>query len=210
MSSPTQRTGASLAIFLIVATLIGWSSVPLFLKHFSHSIDAWTSNGWRYGFSALLWAPVLMYGAMRSSLPGGLWRAAIVPSIFNCAGQVCFTWAHYKIDPGLLTFGLRMQIVFVALGAYLLFPAERRVIRTPSFLLGAVTVFGGTIGTIWRSAPASSSPATPSRSATTCTARDPPSPSPRSASTPPPRWSCSCSSWAIGTARRPPSCRACS
>lgn len=148
MSSPTQRTGTGLAIFLIVATLIGWSSVPLFLKHFSHSIDAWTSNGWRYGFSALLWAPVLVYGLMRSSLPKGLWRAAVVPSLFNCAGQVCFTWAHYKIDPGLLTFGLRMQIVFVALGAYMLFPSERRIIRTPSYLLGAVTVFGGTIGTI--------------------------------------------------------------
>lgn len=148
MPAPEQRTGTPLAIFLIVSTLIGWSAVPLFLKHFSHSIDAWTSNGWRYGFSALLWAPLLVFGAMRGSLPVGLWRAALVPSVFNCAGQVCFTWAHYKIDPGLLTFGLRMQIVFVAVGAFMLFPTERRVIRTRSYLLGVATVFGGTLGTI--------------------------------------------------------------
>ncbi|MBL8745769.1 MAG: DMT family transporter [Phycisphaerae bacterium] len=146
--APAPRTGTALAIFLIVSTLVGWSAVPLFLKHFSHSIDAWTSNGWRFGFSALLWAPLLVLGAMRGSLPAGLWRAAVVPSAFNCAGQVCFTWAHYKIDPGLLTFGLRMQIVFVAVGAFLLFPSERRVIRTRSYLLGAATVFGGTLGTI--------------------------------------------------------------
>lgn len=148
MPDEHPRTGTPLAIFLIISTLIGWSVVPLFLKHFSHSIDAWTSNGWRYGFSALLWAPLLVLGATRGSLPEGLWRAALVPSVFNCAGQVCFTWAHYKIDPGLLTFGLRTQIVFVAVGAYLLFPTERRVIRTRSYLLGAVTVFGGTLGTI--------------------------------------------------------------
>jgi len=121
--------------------------VPLFIRHFAEAIDPWTSNGWRYGFAALLWAPVLVWGAARSRLPRGLWRAALVPSLFNAAGQVCFTWAHYKIEPGLLTFGLRTQIIFVAAGAFLLFPAERRVIRSIPYLLGVVMVFGGTVGT---------------------------------------------------------------
>lgn len=132
----------------IVMTLVGWSSIPLFLKHFSHSIDAWTSNGWRYGFSALLWSPVLILGIMRSSLPPGLWRAAIVPSIINCAAQAVFCWAHYKIDAGLLSFGLRSNIVFVTIGAAIFFAAERRVIRSPGFLLGILMVVGGTVGTI--------------------------------------------------------------
>ena len=117
-------------ILTIVLTLLGWASVPLFLRHFADSIDAWTSNGWRYGFSALLWAPVLVIGFCRRRLPAGLWRAAIVPSIVNCAGQVTFVVAHYKIDPGLITFGLRSQMVFVAVGAYLLFPIERPIIRS--------------------------------------------------------------------------------
>ncbi len=136
------------AVVMILMTLLGWSSVPLFLKHFSRSIDAWTSNGWRYGFSALLWAPLLIVGVMRGSLPPGLWRAAVIPGALNCVAQVCFTWAHYKIDPGLLTFGLRLQIVFVALGAFILFPAERRIVRSNAFLLGAATVLAGTLGTI--------------------------------------------------------------
>lgn len=146
--STSGHTFGFIGILTIVMTLAGWSSVPLFLKHFSTAIDFWTSNGWRYGFSALLWAPVLIVGLVGRRLPRGLWVAAIVPSLFNAAGQVAFTWAHYKIDPGLLTFGLRSQIVFVTIGAAILFLAERRIIRTPGFLVGLCMVAGGTAGTI--------------------------------------------------------------
>jgi drug/metabolite transporter (DMT)-like permease len=128
--------------------LIGWSSIPLFLKHFSHSIDAWTSNGWRYGFSALFWSPVIVVGLSRRSLPPGIWRAALWPSLINCAAQVVFCLAHYKIDPGLLTFGLRSNIVFTTIGAALLFASERRVIRSPGFIAGVLLVVIGTTGTI--------------------------------------------------------------
>lgn len=137
----------TLGVVMIVMTLIGWSSVPLFLKHFSHAIDPWTSNGWRYGFAAFMWAPVLLLAVARNRLPRGLWRAAVVPSVFNMLGQVFFTWAHYKIDPGLLTFGLRVQIVCVAAGAFLMFPSERRLIRSAGFLTGAAMVLAGTVGT---------------------------------------------------------------
>ena len=132
----------------IIATLVGWSSVPLFLKHFSHLIDPWTSNGWRYGFSALLWLPVLVWGAARKSLPPRLWAAALIPAALNAASQSIFCFAHYKINPGLLTFGLRSNIVFTTLGAALFFAAERRVIRRPAYLVGLLMVVGGTAGTM--------------------------------------------------------------
>jgi drug/metabolite transporter (DMT)-like permease len=145
MSPPSQRDD-SFGIMAIILTLIGWASVPLFLKHFADSIDLWTCNGWRYGFSAFLWAPVLVVGLMRNRLPRGLWRAAIVPSIINGFGQVTFVWAHYKIDPGLITFGLRSQMVFVAIGAYLIFPQEREIIRSSRYLVGLVLLMLGTAG----------------------------------------------------------------
>ena len=132
----------------IVLTLVGWSSVPLFLRHFVDLIDPWTSNGWRYGFSALLWAPVLVIGLLSGRLRPGLWRAAIVPSIVNAIGQVTFVCAHYQIEPGLLSFGLRSQIIFAAVGAYLLFPDERRVIRSWSYVLGVIVVLVGTSGAL--------------------------------------------------------------
>jgi drug/metabolite transporter (DMT)-like permease len=81
-------------------------------------------------------------------MPAGIWRASLVPSIFNTLGQLLFGLAPYYVDPGLMTFSLRLQIVFVTVGAALLFPAERRIVRTPMFLAGLAIVFLGTMGTI--------------------------------------------------------------
>lgn len=144
-ASPLSRWAATGTILL---TLLGWSSIPLFLKHFSSAIDPWTANGWRYLFSALLWLPVLLVGLKRDTLPQNLWRAALVPSIFNALGQLLFGLAPYFIDPGLMTFGLRLQIVFVGVGAALFFPAERALLRHLPFLLGLVVVFCATLFTI--------------------------------------------------------------
>lgn len=137
-----------LGAFTIILTLVGWSSIPLFLKHFADSIDAWTANGWRYGFSALLWLPVILLAWKRKTMPPGLWKAALWPSFFNTVAQVCFALAPYYVDPGLMTFSLRVHIVFVTVGAALLFAAERRIIRTPWFLAGVLLVFFGAAGTI--------------------------------------------------------------
>jgi drug/metabolite transporter (DMT)-like permease len=146
MRQTTARTATG--TLTVTVTLLFWSSVPLFLRYFAESIDAWTSNGWRYGVSALLWAPVLVIGAWRRRLPPGLWRAAVVPSIVNATGQVAFCYAHYRIDPGLLTFGLRSQMVFAAVGAYLMFAVERPVIRSRVYLAGVVAVLVGTAGAV--------------------------------------------------------------
>jgi len=146
MPHPPARTATGTVT--IILTLVGWSSVPLFLRYFSEQIDAWTSNGWRYGFAALLWSPVLVLGWLFGRLPRGLWRAAIVPSIVNSVGQVTFTYAHYKIEPGLLSFGLRSQMLFAAVGAYIMFAGERRVIRSPVYLAGLVAVLVGTCGAV--------------------------------------------------------------
>ncbi|HYE03628.1 MAG TPA: DMT family transporter, partial [Phycisphaerales bacterium] len=135
-------------LITVLLTLAGWSSVPLFLRHLAQYVDFWTSNGWRYGFAALLWAPVVVLGVCRRTIPRSVWAAAVLPAVFNTLGQAAFAWAHYKIDPGLLTFGLRTQIAFVAVGAFALFPSERRVIRSPAFLGGVLLVFLGASGTI--------------------------------------------------------------
>lgn len=141
--------GTWTGIVTVVLTLVGWSSIPLFISYFSASLDAWTSNGWRYGFSALLWAPVLVWGWRRGTLPAGLWRAAVVPALFNTTGQVVFAWSFYKIDPTTAAFGLRTQIVFVAIGAYMLFPVERELLRRRPTWLALALVLAGIAGTIF-------------------------------------------------------------
>ncbi len=147
-----KPVSAATGIVTVVMTLLGWSSVPLFIAHFAEKIDVWTSNGWRYGFSAFLWAPVLVWGWSRGKrdggLPAGLWRAALVPALVNSLGQVAFAWSYYNVDPTTATFGLRMQIVFVTAGAYLLFPSERAILRTKTSWVGIAMVLMGIMGTI--------------------------------------------------------------
>ena len=147
-TTPPSRHPAWQGPTMIVLTLMGWTSIPLFLKHFTHLIDGWTANGWRYGFSALMWLPVLIWAALKHKTPPNLWRAALPASLFNIGAQICFGLAPYYIDPGLMTFSLRVQIVFVTIGAVLLFPAERKTIRSWGFLTGIILVLSGTIAVL--------------------------------------------------------------
>lgn len=152
MSTPDQHPAPALsrgtAIGTITLTLLGWSSIPLFLKFFTDKIDPWTANGWRYTCSALIWLPILLLHYRRGTTPRGLWKAAFLPSCFNALGQALFALAPYYIDPGLMTFSLRLQIVFVSIGAATLFPLERALLRRPAFLVGLVTVVLATLFTV--------------------------------------------------------------
>lgn len=144
---PERNTAAGIVTILLA--LSGWTAIPLFLKHFSHDIDGWTANGWRYGFSALLWLPVLVLQWSKGTTPKGLWKAAWPASVFNIFAQVCFGLAPYYIDPGLMTFSLRLQVIFLMFGAAMLFPSERKVIRTPLFIAGISLLLAGTLLTLW-------------------------------------------------------------
>lgn len=145
-AAKSRPTFSASGVAAIVFTVVGWSSIPLFLKHLSSHMDFWTANGWRYGFSAMMWAPVLVVGVLRKSLPQGLWRKALLPGIFSIVAQLLFGWAPYLISPGLMTFALRVHIIFVAVGAAMMFANERRTIRSPWFVLGLLMVLGGTAG----------------------------------------------------------------
>jgi drug/metabolite transporter (DMT)-like permease len=133
-------------VVVLLTTLACWSTVPLLLKHLAPYVDHWTNNGWRYGASALLWLPAVAWALVRGRLPRSIWVAALVPAAANTAGQIAFTAAHSHIGPGLLTFGLRMQLVVVAIGAYLLFPAERPTIRSARYLVGIGLLMLGMAG----------------------------------------------------------------
>ncbi|MBL8877222.1 MAG: DMT family transporter [Phycisphaerae bacterium] len=148
--SGTEQThpGTGAGIALILTSLACWTTIPLFLRFFTGQVDGWTANGWRYGFSALLWLPLLLVAAWKRTLPAGLWKAALWPTIFNTAAQVCFGLAPYFVDPSLMTFSLRFQIVFVTCAAAIMFPAERAIIKKPGFILGIAMVVCGTMLTI--------------------------------------------------------------
>lgn len=142
--SNEDSSGVAFGTLTILITLAGWTVTPLFIEYFTADIDIWTSNGWRYSFAALCWLPLLVGLKLRGRMPAGLWKAALVPALINSAAQVAFTMSFYEIDPALVAFGLRSQMVFTALGAFLLFPAERALIRSPVFIAGLLAVIVGT------------------------------------------------------------------
>ena len=147
----SEASSRTTGVVMVLLTLAGWTVTPLLIKYFADPklhIDGWTSNGWRYGFAALLWSPALLLAWRRGTLPKRIWVAALFPAAVNSAAQVAFTWAHYMIDPGLIAFGLRVQIICVAVAAAILFPVERLVIRKPGFIAGLLLVLLGTAGTI--------------------------------------------------------------
>ncbi|MBM4110256.1 MAG: DMT family transporter [Phycisphaerae bacterium] len=127
-----------------LAALLGWSTVPLLLRDLAgRGVDFWSNNGWRYGASALIWLPYVIWHAWCGRMPKGIWKAAIIPSIANIAGQACFTAAFGLATPGIVTFGLRSQLIFVALGAWFLFPSERAVMRSARYLVGFALLITG-------------------------------------------------------------------
>ncbi|HVP13471.1 MAG TPA: DMT family transporter [Phycisphaerae bacterium] len=144
-----RPTHSAAGVVYVVATLVGWASILLFLKQLSPYMDGWTSNGWRYGISALLWLPLLVVGGRRGTLPEGIWRRALWPAVFNCVGQACFALTPYYIGAGLAGFLMRVSTLFSTAGALLLFADERPLVRSPLFWVGMILVVGGSTGTIF-------------------------------------------------------------
>lgn len=142
---PHRRMGISAGAACLVLTLLSWSTVPLFLRHLATTVDFWTNNGWRYGASALFWLPALVWALRHKRLPTSIWRDALVPAAANIAGQAAFTAAFHEMNPGLVTFGLRTQLVWVAIGAYLMVPSERHIITSKRYLFGAAILVSGII-----------------------------------------------------------------
>ncbi|MDA1008607.1 MAG: DMT family transporter [Planctomycetota bacterium] len=132
-------------VLTVVLALLGWSIVPIILRDLGPRVDPWSNNGWRYGASALFWLPWLIWTWKREGVRRGIFRDAFWPSVANVVGQSCFTAAFVELNPGLVTFCLRTQLVFVAILAWMMFPAERGVMRTPRFIGGVSLVLIGVL-----------------------------------------------------------------
>jgi drug/metabolite transporter (DMT)-like permease len=124
------------ATFSLLGAVVFWSSVPLFLKYFTGYIDSWTANGIRYPFAALLYLPWLFYYRKKEFLPKKLWKLALIPSLINTIGQIFWAWTPYFIDPGLISFLIKLSPLWAVIGSFILFQNERVLIRSPNFWLG--------------------------------------------------------------------------
>lgn len=140
-SSVGAQVGGSIAA---MTTLTCWSFGPLLIAMLADTIDTHTNNGWRYSIAALIWLPLILKRLAAGTFPKALWAAAIPTTLWNLSGQVAFVESFQRVDPGIVAFALRAQIIAVAIGAALMYASERRVIKKPFFLAGGVMVVIGT------------------------------------------------------------------
>jgi len=127
----------------VLAALLCWCSVPLFIEYFTGFFDQFTQNGLRYTIAASLWLPVLLWMLARGRVPSEIWAAAVIPSVVNVGAQTFWAWSLYYLEPGMVAFGAKLNTVWGAALAILLFADERRLVYSVSFWIGMALSAGG-------------------------------------------------------------------
>ena len=144
MSTKSEQSEHKGALFLCVAILC-FGSVPVFLKHFTAYLDAWTVNGIRYGVAALFWLPFVLRNHRKVPAGRNVWRDALLPALFNTAAQVGWAIAPYHNDAGVIGFVIRSAFLFSTLFGCWFLPSERTIVRRPLFWMGAGGIAAGLI-----------------------------------------------------------------
>ena len=141
----------SFAVPALGAAILSWGSIPLFLKHFTPLMDAWTVNGVRYIIGALLLLPALR-GTFRSN-PGhsSLWRSALIPALVNSVSQAGFALIPYFVSASLMGFGMRTSFLFTLAASLWLLPEERRLFFSRLFWAGGALCMAGICALFWGS-----------------------------------------------------------
>jgi len=139
------------AVLCLIGATVGFGVIPIFLKHFTRYLDAWTVNGVRYSAGAVFWLPFLLVlerhpaGAGAVGGPRNVWRDAVVPSIVNVIGQACFGLAAYYVMASTVGFVIRLSFLFTISFGFLVLAEERLLARKPVFWSGAAVSIVGVL-----------------------------------------------------------------
>lgn len=141
------------ALLCLAGATVCWGSVPVMITYLADDSlvpDGYTANAVRYPLSALVYLPWLVR-AVRGGRLGRFWLTALVPSTVNVVGQTLWGISPYYLPAGQFAFLFRLSALFGVLGAFWLFPDERRLARSPAFWAGsacAIVGFGGMVALI--------------------------------------------------------------
>jgi drug/metabolite transporter (DMT)-like permease len=119
--------------------------MPVFLRQLAKSIDPWTANGIRYPFSAVLFWPALVYAYRRGLIDRRLILSCAIPSFLAFGGQVFWAQAPYYLPASSIGFFIRLAMVWALLGAMVMFPEERRLLKSGWFWIGLLISFAACI-----------------------------------------------------------------
>lgn len=127
-----------LGTLVLVGAIFCWSLIPPMLKALTPVLDAWTTNGVRYPFSALLLLIPLWVEYRRGRIDPRIYLMALVPTTLNIVAQVLWALIPYYLDATRMGFFVRISVVFSILGGFICFREERRLIGSPWFWLGVL------------------------------------------------------------------------
>ena len=169
MTPAEEHRNKIVALFLLCLTLLGSGSVPIFLRYLLKAetdgglgLDIWVVNALRYSSAPVFWLPFVLMRMRRGKsasdgsllihgthLRSGVWKAAIIPTVFNLVTQTSWGAVGKYADANVIGFASKLAFPFTVLYSFLLFPAERRLARTSSFWIGAL---GSLVGLVLLSA----------------------------------------------------------
>lgn len=133
----------------VLANVCIWGSTPVLLKDLVHYLpdDWWTANGIRYPIAAVLLWPVLFLAWRRGELGRRVLLAALVPAAFAFVGQILWAAAPYSdLKANAIGFFIKASTIWAVVGAMILFPGERTLLRSWRFGLGLLLAVGGLLG----------------------------------------------------------------
>ncbi len=134
------------ATFACFGALIGWSIGPIFIKYLTGYLDAWTQNALRYSVASLFWLPFLLSSIRAKRLDPRVWRRALVPAAANLAMQSLWAAAFYYIGPAFMVLLSKTNILWVATFSLIVFPDERKLVRSKRFWTGLALSVTGLVG----------------------------------------------------------------
>ncbi len=140
----------SLVLLLIV---VSWSIGPQIVHYFyTVEVSVWDQNLFRYLLAALFiwlmvgWRYRHESGSLARQLSWRTWVTALIPAVPALALQVSLAWSLYHIQPGLMGLLHKQYIFWAVLLTMMVFPDERRLLRSVRFWVGLVTIVGGAVG----------------------------------------------------------------
>lgn len=113
--------------------------------------DGFTTNAVRYPLACLLYLPILVLGA-RLGMGRRFWLIALLPAAVNLASQTLWAVSPYYLSAGMIAFLLRLSTIWAILGAFCLFPDERRLASSGLFWSGTILALGGFLIMSWSQA----------------------------------------------------------
>ena len=115
----------------------------MLLRSLTSGVDAWTANGLRYPLAAMLFWPLLIRAYRMNQLTSRLLQRCLIPALLAFSGQILWALTPYHMSASAIGFYVRSSLAWALLGAMILFPDERILLRRWQFYAGLILTVAG-------------------------------------------------------------------